>query len=437
MTASKFCYVLMAWLFVFPAYSAIHLELTQGINAAIPIAIIPFENQTNDVPNNTTLTTIIQNDLQNSGEFRLISPDTLSNIPTTVSAIDSHYWKQQGANDIVIGQVNKTGSDRYQISFQLINLYAQANNTTALLNERFTAKKIGLRALAHHISDLIYQKLTGVRGVFSTKIAYVLVQHQQDKPPQHYLVVADADGFNPDILFRSGQPLMSPTWVPNGHELAYVSFEDHRATIYEQDLATGSRRTVSQFPGINGAPAFSPDGRKIALVLTRTGNPNIYVMDLQAKKLTQLTNDYSIDTEPTWSPDGKSLYFTSNRTGGPQIYRYDFANNQISRITFDGNYNARACITPDGNTLVMMHRESGLFSIAKQDLSSGRLTTLTQAGLDDSPSLAPNGKMILYGSRFADRGVLGMVSMDGRIKLRLPAQEGSVQDPAWSPYLYN
>lgn len=425
------------FLFVFlftslSARAAIHLELTQGVNAAIPIAILPFANQTQDVPDNTTLTAIIQNDLQNSGEFRLVS--TNDSVPTSE---DIHFWKTKGADDVALGQVKKTGENQYQVSFKLINLYAPTTDSSSnavLLNEKFTAQQSGLRALAHHISDLIYQKLTGVRGIFSTKIAYILVRRPADQQAGYYLVVADEDGFDPKILLRSSQPIMSPTWMPDARAIAYVSFEDHRASIYKQNLSTGGRELISQFPGINGAPAFSPNGNRMALVLTRTGNPNIYVMNLRTKQLTQITNDYSIDTEPTWSSDGKLLYFTSDRAGGLQIYRYDFTDHQISRITFDGNYNARACLTPDGQAIALMHRENGLFSIAKQDLSSGRMILLTQAGLDDSPSLAPNGKMILYGSRFADRGVLGMVSMDGKVKLRLPAQEGNVQDPSWSPY---
>ncbi|OGT40561.1 MAG: Tol-Pal system beta propeller repeat protein TolB [Gammaproteobacteria bacterium RIFCSPHIGHO2_12_FULL_38_14] len=412
---------------ILPSYAAIKLELTQGVNSAIPIAIVPFANQTNNVPNNTTMTAVIQTDLQNSGEFRVIG----ANNPST----DLAYWKKQSANDVILGKIQQINAEQYQVSFQLINLYAPAGQTNILLDQKFTVTQSGLRVLAHHISNLIYQQLTGVRGIFSTKIAYILVQRPQNQPPQYNLIVADEDGFDPRILLRSSQPLMSPTWMPNGKKLAYVSFENNQASIYEQDLRTGNRQLISQYPGINNAPAFSPNGNRLALVLTRTGNPNIYIMDLQTKQLTQITNDYSIDTEPTWSPDGKSIYFTSNRTGDPEIYRYDFATRQTSRITFDGNYNARACVSPDNNMIALMHRENGLFSIAKQDLSSGKLTILTQAGLDDSPSLAPNGKMVLYGSRFADRGVLGMVSMDGRVKLRLPAQEGSVQDPAWSPFL--
>ncbi|EKD45028.1 MAG: hypothetical protein ACD_70C00108G0001, partial [uncultured bacterium] len=302
------------------AQAALHLELTQGMSAAIPIVITPFVNQTNNVPGNTTISQVISNDLQNSGQFAVTT-------------------SQKSANDVVTGQVKQVGSGRYEVSFQLVNLYAQANTTPTtnstgsapasntpapLLNLSFTANQPGLRALAHHISDLIYQKLTGVRGIFTTKIAYVLAQRYSNGSARYQLIVADQDGFNPQTLFSSGQPIMSPTWTPDGRELAYVSFEGHHAAIYIQNLATGGRSLVSRYPGMNNAPSFSPHGRRMALVLTLNGNPNIYVMDLATRKLTQITNDYSIDTEPTWSPDGNTLYFTSNRAGGPQIYKYDF-----------------------------------------------------------------------------------------------------------------
>ena len=419
------------------AHAAMQLELTQGMNAAIPIAVIPFANQTNNVPGNTTISQVISNDLQNSGELTVKMPGVLSSLPTQPSQVDANYWQKQGVNDVVIGQVQSVGAGKYDVSFQLINVYASANaqNGVILLNQTFSSDQIGLRGLAHHISDLIYQKLTGTRGVFSTKIAYVLAQRYSNAPSHYQMIVADQDGFNPQTLLSSTQPIMSPTWSRDRRSLAYVSFEGHHQEIYLQNLASGSRQLVARFPGINSSPAFSPNDRRMALVLTlNTGNPNIYVMDLATHQLTQITNDTAIDTEPTWSPDGSALYFTSSRAGGPQIYRYVFATQQTSRVTFEGDYNARPCISPDGNTLVLLHRDGGAYDIAKQDLNSGRMTILTNGGSDDSPSLAPNGKMILYGTRFSGHEVLGLVSIDGRIKLRLPSQLGDVQDPSWSPF---
>jgi TolB protein len=400
--------------FLSASQAALHLELTQGMNSAIPIAIAPFANQTNNVPGNTTVSQVISNDLQNSGQFNV----------TTSS---------KNASDSVTGQVKQIGAGRYEVSFQLTDASAKPGSAP-LLSQSFTSNQAGLRGLSHHISNLIYQKLTGVRGIFTTKIAYIL-KRGNDPHASYQLIVADEDGFAPQSLLNSNEPIMSPTWSPNGKELAYVSFEGHHASIYLQNLASGARTLISRYPGMNNAPSFSPNGRRMALVLTLDGNPNIYVMDLATRHLTQITNDYAIDTEPTWSANGDALYFTSNRAGGPQIFKYNFANSSTSRVTFDGEYNARACLTPQDHTLVMLHQDSSGYNIAKQDLTSGRLTVLTNSGKDDSPSLAPNGKMVLYGTRAPGREVLGLISLDGRVKLRLPSAEGDVQDPSWSPFL--
>lgn len=404
------------------ANAALDLELTQGINAAMPIAILP---------GSTPLTNIIKNDLQNSGQFRVKMPSTFSSTPVNLDV-----WRKQRVNAVVVAKTSRLPMRRVKVSYRLISVF---NNTKdqgdVLASESFTVAQKGLRTLAHHISDRIFEKLTGVRGIFSTKIAYVLVQRENGKPPRYQLVVADADGFNPQVLLSSRLPIMSPTWSPKGKQLAYVSFEKHRATIFVQNVATGKRWPVSRAPGVNGAPAFSPDGRKLAVVLTRSGNPKIYVLDLATRGLQQLTKGPSIDTEPSWSADGKTLLFTSNRGGSPQIYQYTLATKKIARLTFNGNYNARASYTPNEKDIVMMHREMGMFSIAKEDLSSGQVQVLARSGADESPSLAPNGQMILYATQYGGRGVLAVVSIDGRIKLRLPARNGSVQEPAWSPFL--
>jgi len=426
-------------LFVFTqANAALNLELTQGIDAAIPIAVVPFANEQANAPGETSVSAIIKSDLQNSGQFRASSPGLLSQKPTTVADVSASYWRRQKVDDVLIGQVKAQGGQQYQVSYQLVGVINSAKSTsptTTLLNESFRVNQAGLRELAHHISDQVYQKLTGVRGVFSTKLAYVLVQRRLGRPSKYALEVADEDGFNPVALLTSNQPIMSPTWTPNGRDIAYVSFENHRARIFMQDIRTGKREVISQFPGINGAPAFSPDGNTLALVLTKTGNPKIYTLNLASGKLSQITKGYAIDTEPAWAPDGQSLLFTSNRGGTPQIYRYYLKNGQIQRITFDGNYNARGSFSPGEQHIVMMHRETGLFGIATQNLNSGRLFELTQSGYDESPSLAPNGKMVLYATKYGGRNVLAMVSTDGRIKLRLPAREGNVQEPAWSPFM--
>ena len=426
------------------AQAALDLELTQGVRSALPIAIVPFAHEQNTLaPGKQTVTQIMAHDLSNSGQFRIVAPKG-AQTPAIPSAINFAYWRKKGANDIVIGSVRDIGLGRYQVSMQLLSLYNTAANAktfnpanATLIDQSFVVRREGLRVLAHHLSDLIYQKLTGVPGIFNTKIAYILINRNPLKPQQatYRLDVSDIDGFQPETLLKQSAPIMSPTWSPNGKELAYVSFAGQHMAIYLQNIYTGKRRIVSQFPGINGAPAFSPNGKKMALVLTRTGNPKIYVMNLASGKLTQITHGYSIDTEPAWSDNGKALLFTSSRGGSPQIYSYTFATKKIQRLTFSGNYNARASFSPNEQAIVFMHRGAGMFSIARQNLQTGRVTELTRAANAESPSLAPNGKMVVYATNYSGRGVLAMVSIDGKIRLRLPAQNGSVQEPAWSPFI--
>lgn len=429
------------------ANALLDLELTQGVSSAIPIAVVAFANDANNLaPGNQAVSQIISNDLNNSGQFRVQNPGMLAQAPTEASQVDFNYWRKQNVNDLVIGQVTPVGNNKYKVSFKLLGLFNQsdakdfsADNAT-LLSMTFSGSKQSLRVIAHQISNQIYQKLTGIPGVFNTKIAYVLVNRTPGLPgrpiaSRYSLEVTDADGFNPQTLLKSSEPIMSPTWLPNGKDIAYVSFEQHTPTIYLQNVFTGQRQLVSRFPGINGAPAFSPDGKTMALVLTLTDNPKLYLLNLQNKNLTRITDGYSIDTEPAFAPDGKSLIFTSNRGGTPQIYKYDLADKQITRLTFDGNYNARGSYLPDEKGIIMMHRHSDMFSIARQNLQSGQLDELTRTGYDESPSLSPNGQMIIYATQSGGRGVLAMVSINGRIKLLLPARDGSVQEPAWSPFL--
>jgi TolB protein len=423
------CFVLQ------PSYAALDLELTQGMNAAIPIAIVPFAGPAVTVPGDQTLTGVIKDDLQNSGQFRVTGPDNLAQSPNALSEVNYGYWRKQGVNDLVIGSIQSLGGNQYQVAFTLVSVFSAANSDNVILSQSFRVEADNLRNLAHHISDMIYQSLTGVRGVFSTKIAYILVQRSADMSAKYTLEVADADGFNPRPLLVSNEPIMSPTWSPDASKIAYVSFEGHHAAIYTQAVATGRRQLVSDAPGINGAPAFSPDGRQLALVLTKNGNPNIYLLDLNGGNLRAVTSDPYIDTEPAFSADGKSLLFTSSRDGTPQIFEYSFNSGKISRVSYRGDYNARADFLPDEQSIVLMHRENGLFGIARQSLSNGQMQILVQGGADESPSLAPNGRMIIYATQYGSRGVLAQVSIDGRVKLRLPAREGSVQEPAWSPFL--
>jgi len=415
------------------AYAALDLELTQGVDAAIPIAVVPFVNEQSNLPGQETLSQVIRRDLGNSGQFVV---KTANNKNT---ADDLSYWQHQKVDAVLQGQIKTMTDGRYQVSFRLLSVFNQnkqeGNQEAPLLAQQYQVAQAGLRRLAHHISDLVYHKLIGVRGVFSTKVAYVLVQPHPHQLTEYSLEVSDIDGFNPHTLLKSTQPIMSPAWSPDGQHIAYVSFEGNRASIYLQELATGMRRQLIHYPGVNGAPAFSPDGQRLAVVLTLAGSPNIYIYHLSTGKLQQITHGYSIDTEPAWAADGNSLVFTSNRGGTPQIYRYSFAGGTIERLSFEGNYNARASFALGGQSLVMMHRETGLFGIASERLDSGQVEVLTQTGLDESPSVSPNGRMVIYATQYGGRGVLALVSMDGGIKLRLPAREGDVREPAWSPFL--
>ncbi|MCL5260458.1 MAG: Tol-Pal system beta propeller repeat protein TolB [Gammaproteobacteria bacterium] len=407
------------------AFATLEIELTQGIDSATPIAIANFEGEESISAPENKISAVLQNDLKNSGQFRI-----LDNKQTDFAAnVDYALWQGQKIDYVTVGKVVKNG-DQYNVSFRLFDIY----HKNQALDKNYTVKASQLRTLAHHISDLIYQQVTGDRGVFSTKIAYIIVERKPNQKPKYRLEVADADGFNPKTLLNSSFPLMSPAWSSDGRKIAYVSFEGNRAQIFVQDVFSGDRKIISKYPGINGAPAWSPDGKKLALVLTLTGYPKIYTLDLGSNTLTRITDDWFLDTEPAWSPDGASLIFTSNRGGNPQIYRVTLADKKVTRLTYSGSYNARGSFVKNGKSIAMLHQDGDMFNIAAQDLATGRVTVLSNSGFDESPSIAPNGKMVVYATHSADRGVLAEVSMDGRVKLLLPAQDGEVQEPAWSPF---
>lgn len=400
---------------------ALDLELTQGINSALPIAINSFGSDSSS----EEIGRVVENDLTLSGQFKIVSGPQGPNAQSSVSTL-----KQLGADSVVTGRVSRIGS-RYEVTFTLADAVA---NGTILLTKTYQINPNEIRPLAHHISDEVYQKLTGERGIFSTRIAYISVQRGGQRT-RYSLEVADADGHNPQSLLVSSEPIMSPSWSPDGKSISYVSFEKKRAQIFTVSVETGQRRLITSFPGINGAPAWSPDGRQLAVVLSKGGTPKIYNIDINSGSMKQLTFGDAIDTEPRFSPDGRSLLFTSGRGGSPQVYRLSLADGQVSRITFEGNYNARASYTPDMKNIVMLHRDEKQFNIGLQNASGGPVASLTFSGLDESPSVSPNSRLVLYATRYQDKGVLGIVSLDGRIRMRLPAREGDVQEPAWSPYL--
>lgn len=413
-------------------HALLQIELTQGVAGAIPIAVVPFADA-KSAPQNVSK--VIADDLRNSGRFKVYGENALSEFPSTAKKVSANYFRRLGTDNVVVGKIRSVGAGDYEVSFELLDMYHGKDANPVVLSKTYTVKARDLRTAAHHISDLIFEKITGTRGVFSTRIAYVVVQNRGTANKRYILEVSDQDGYNPRPLLNSPQPIMSPAWSPDGKKIAYVSFENRHASIYVQDVITGKRELVSDFKGINGAPAWSPDGNKLALVLSKAGSPNIYIMDLASKKLTQLTKDFYINTEPTWAPDGSYLLFTSNRSGGPQIYKLNPKTKKVSRVTYDGPYNARASFTPDGKNVAMIHRVSGIYKIGMLDLDNGVMRVLTSSRDDSaSPSVAPNGGMVLYDTYSKGRNMLAMVSADGRVQLLLPARAGDAQDPAWSPF---
>lgn len=423
------------------AFADLQLTLTQGQPNAQPVAVVPFAGQAVasplDVDDTQNIAQIIRQDLSSTGQFRIPPLSRWQAWATAPGSVPAAKWRAKGMNDVVWGAVTAEGDQR-RVNFSLLSLYQADKKQTqpARWQQQYTVAATQLRALAHQLSDIIYQRLTGVRGNFSTRLAYVLVQKPAGQSlPVYRLQVSDADGANAVTLLKSWWPIMSPAWSPDGQSLAYVSFEGNRAAVYLQNLATAKRQRLSAAQGINGAPAFSPDGRQIALVLSRTGNPKIYLMDLASGHLKQVTFGRSIDTEPAFSPDGQQLVFTSNRGGQPQIYQLALKSGQITRLTFNGNYNAHAQFLPSGSGLVLMHRGQEGFQIAILQLSNHHWTLLSNTGVDESPSVAPNGQMIVYATRMGARNSLAQVALDGRTRLRLPTASGSVREPAWSPFL--
>jgi TolB protein len=332
--------------------------------------------------------------------------------------------------NLAVGQVKPNGAGGYLIRFQLFDVYKGEQ----LVGYNIPTTERDLRATAHYIADIIYEKLTGQRGAFATRIAYVISTGGGKAGQQVSLKVADADGFNAQTIVTSDEPLMSPAWSPDGRKLAYVSFENRKPSIYVQEVFTGKREKVASFKGINGAPAWSPDGRKLALTLSKDGSPDIYVYNLNKKTLQRLTSHYAIDTEPAWSPDGSQIVFTSDRGGKPQIYRVPAFGGEEKRVTFEGNYNARASYSPDGKSLTLVTRQGSDFRIGVLDLQSNALQILSEGRLDESPSFAPNGSMVIYATKIGSKGELAAVSVDGRVRQRLALQEGDVREPVWSPY---
>jgi len=411
--------------------AAFVVEVTRGQTEAIPIAVVPFSSA-EAAAASFDVAQLVSDDLARSGRFNAMDRKDMIDQPHTGANIAFDDWRRLNNDYIVVGSVQAAGADHFTITYELYNVLTKQR----LLGYQITSNRPGLRLASHQVADMVFEKILGIRGAFSTRIAYISVTgHLPTKNFQ--LIVADADGENPRVVMQSNEPLMSPAWSPDGQSLAYVSFEDRLPSVYVQTLKSGERRKVSAHAGVNQAPAWSPDGKKLALTLsTRDGNLDIYVMDLATQGLTRITDDPGIDTEPQWSKDSQSLYFTSDRAGGPQIYKVGVnPGDKPRRLTFQGSYNARPRLSPDESQLAFVTQEDGAYRIATMDLRGrGDVQVLTKGHFDVSPSYAPNGAVIIYASRDHGQGILALVSADGRVQQRVVSSEGELQEPTWGPF---
>ncbi len=401
------------------AFAQLHLEIAKAPDQAPKIAIVPLNNDNGLYP-------IVETDLNRSGRFTSSSKNLPAN--AAINQIQASDWQVAGIPYVVTGQIKQT-ADGFEVHYQLYDVQKQQY----LLNELLNVPASRIRQAGHMVSDAIYQALTGIPGDFSGRIAYVL--RNPATPAERYtLQIADTDGEQPKTVLSSRDPILSPAWTPDAKKIAYVSFETKRPAIYLQDLSTGTREVLTSFKGLNGAPSFSPDGKSMLFTASMNGNPEIYQMDLSTRQVKRMTNDSGIDTEARYTPDGKAFIFTSDRGGSPQIYRYDFGDGSVKRLTFKGSFNARGTLSADGKKIALVHRPSGSnYKVAIQDINTGIVNILTPTSLDESPSFSPNGQMVVYATREGNRGLLSIMSTDGRFRMNLPSEQGEVREPAWAP----
>ena len=405
----------------FSAHAAMEIQVIGGAANKIAVAMVPFQTATGQpMP---SLTQIAADDLARSGQIKLVDVSGTSQ-PVEPAQVNYGVWRGKGAEAMVIGQVTALPGGRFDVRFRLLDVSKQ----TQLAGFSYNISAAQWRATAHQIADIVYEKLTGTAGTFSTRIAYV-----QKQGKRFELRVADADGQNPSTVVRSNEPVISPMFSPDGERIVYVSFEDKKPVVYVQSLQDGSRRKTAAFKGSNSAPAWTPDGKRLAVVLTRDEASQIYLINIDGSGLTRLTQGGNIDTEPAFSPDGNTVYFTSDRGGSPQIYRVAATGGDPKRVTFSGSYNVSPTISPDGRLLAYIGRDEGRFRVMLLDLSSGQTRALTDTARDESPGFAPNGQAVLYATVQNGRGILGTVSLDGKTRARLSESGVDAREPAWGP----
>ena len=408
------------------ANAVLKIDITEGIEGATPIAVIPFQWSGSARLSDANISEIVSSDLARSGKFSPVAEKDLLARPQRPEDIHFKTWRVAGVDHLVLGSVQMTANNMFKVEFRLFNVYRGEQ----VLGYSMNATRATLRTTAHQISDLIFEKLTGLPGAFNARIAYVT---SSGKPLEYRLQVADTDGYNPQTLLTSKEPIMSPVWSPDGSSVAYVSFESGLSAIYIHDIHKGEREKIAAFEGVNSAPAWSPDGNTMAMTLSKDGNPDIYIFSLKNKALRRLTKHWGIDTEPAWMPDNKSLVFTSGRSGKPQLYELSLDKGaRPKRLTFEGRYNANASVSPDGKMIAFVHGANNSYKIAVLHKDTRMMQVLTDGPLDESPDFAPNGAMILYASQNRGKAVLAAVSTDGRQKQRLVLSDGEVREPSWA-----